>query len=462
MAAKPKVDVLIENGTVVTVDPERRVIRNGAVAIAKNRIMDVGKASALRRKYEAKRTYDATMKLVTPGLINAHIHFYHHMHRGLSPETLAGMSWSDFVHRRVATIVSAEDEIWGGLGILVETLKTGVTTFLEAGSYNPGPVIEGVSRIGMRGLMGRRSFDMVSQGHNMLVESTRKCLSENEKFMKDYRGGVGLVKPCVVLVGMGRCSDRLYLKSKEMAGRYRTILHMHQANMIENVQESLNLNGARPIEHLYNIGALGKNVALTHMIHVSSKEIGLLAETGTNVLHCPSTAMKISYGLSAFGKFPEMMEAGVNVAIGTDASDCSNFNDMVRLMYLAAATPKDYRYDPAAGSAEKAIEMATINGARAMNMEREIGSIEPGKKADISIFDMKRPDWVPLYNELQNFVYSAQGSSCESVMVDGKFVMENREVKSIDEMEIVERIGRRAKEVLKRSKVPLYSPWKFI
>ena len=139
MAAKPKVDVLIENGTVVTVDPQRRVIRKGAVAIAKNRIMDVGKASALRRKYEAKRTYDATMKLVTPGLINAHIHFYHHMHRGLSPETLAGMPWSDFVHRRVATIVSAEDEIWGGLGILVETLKTGVTTFLEAGLLQPRP-----------------------------------------------------------------------------------------------------------------------------------------------------------------------------------------------------------------------------------------------------------------------------------------------------------------------------------
>ena len=106
--------------------------------------------------------------------------------------------------------------------------------------------------------------------------------------------------------------------------------------------------------------------------------------------------------------------------------------------------------------------MATINGAKAMNMEREIGSLEPGKKADVAIFDMKRPDWVPLYNELQNFVYSAQGGSCESVMIDGKFVMENREVKTIDEMEIVEQVGRLAKGVIKRSKVPLYSPWKFI
>jgi 5-methylthioadenosine/S-adenosylhomocysteine deaminase len=128
-------------------------------------------------------------------------------------------------------------------------------------------------------------------------------------------------------------------------------------------------------------------------------------------------------------------------------------------MYLAAVTPKDYRYDTAAGSAEKAIEMATINGAIAMNMEDQIGSIEVGKKADLAIFDMGRPDWMPLYNELQNFVYSAQGDSCESVLIDGNFVMENRSVKTVDEMEIVDRIRFRAKEIVKKTKLPIFSPW---
>ena len=458
---KQHADILLRNGTVVTVDNERRVIRKGAVAIAGNRIVDVGKASTLSRKYRARRTYDATNKLITPGLINCHLHFYHHMHRGLSPEHLSGMAWSDFVHRRVATVVEPEDEIWGGLGILVETLKTGVTTFLEAGSYNIDETIEGVARIGMRGLMGRRSFDHVSQGHDMLVDSTKHCLEENERFMKKYRGGVGLVKPCIVVVGMGRCTDELYRKSKAMAEKYETILHMHQANMLENVSESYALYGERPIEHLYNIGSLGRNVVVVHMIHVNDREIRMLAETGTNVAHCPSTALKLAYGLSAFGKFPEMAEAGVNVAIGTDASDCSNFNDMVRLMYLAAVTPKDYRYDAAAGRAEKAIEMATINGAIAMNMEDEIGSIEVGKKADIAIFDMRRPDWAPVYNELQNFVYSAQGSSCESVLIDGKFVMEDRVVQTVDELEIVDRIRVRAGVIAKKTNLPIFSPWKW-
>jgi 5-methylthioadenosine/S-adenosylhomocysteine deaminase len=461
MTNKKPIDLLIFNGTVVTVDTQRRVIRNGAVAISKNKIRDVGKASTLKRKYQAKRIYDATDKLVMPGLINSHIHFYHHMHRGLSPENLNGIPWSDFVHRKVATIVEPEDEIMGGLGILIETLKTGVTTFLEAGSYNLDKTIEGVSKIGMRGKMGRRSFDMVSQGHDMLVDSTAKCLKENERFMKTYKGGVGLVEPCIVLVGMGRCSDELYLKSKKMADKHRTVLHMHQANMLENLHESYQLYGERPIEHLYRIGALGRNVVLVHMLHVNSREIEMLAKTNSNVVHCPNTAMKLAYGLSAFGNFPEMKEAGVNVSIGTDASDCSNFNDMIRLMYLSAVTPKDYRYDAAAGSAENAIEMATINGAKALNMEKEIGSLETGKKADVAIFDMHRPDWVPVHNEVQNLVYSAQGGSCESVIIDGKFVMENRKVLSIDEDEIIDRIQFRAKKIQSKLKLPIYSPWKW-
>ena len=167
MVDKQPVDLLISNGTVVTVDPERRVIRNGALAIDKDRIVDVGKAADLKRKYAASRSYDAADKLIMPGLINAHIHFYHHMHRGLSPEQLSGMRWSDFVHRRIATIVEPEDEIWGGLGILVETLKTGVTTFLEAGSYNVDETIEGIAGIGMRGLMG---LVLAHQGANQLAE----------------------------------------------------------------------------------------------------------------------------------------------------------------------------------------------------------------------------------------------------------------------------------------------------
>src|SRR6185369_11164042 len=176
---KQKVDVLLSGGTVITVDTQRRIYRDGAVALRGSEIVAVGKRADLAQRYTAKETRDCRNRLIMPGFVNSHLHFYHTMHRGLAPEDLGGMLWSDYVHRRIATVLTAEDEIYGGLTILLETLKSGTTTFLEAGSYNPRAVIEGLSHIGMRGLMGRRSFDQAILGHAMLMEDTDTCLSEN-------------------------------------------------------------------------------------------------------------------------------------------------------------------------------------------------------------------------------------------------------------------------------------------
>src|SRR5215213_4439467 len=292
-----KVDLLLSGGTVLTIDPERRIIRDGAVAISGTDIVAVGKREDLIKAYEAREVRECRHKLIMPGLINSHLHFYHTMHRGLAPEDLGGVLWSNFVHSKVATKLTAEDEIYGGLIILLETLKSGTTTYLEAGSYNPAAAIEGVSRIGMRGLMGRRSFDQAILGHSMLLEDTETCLRENEKFLKTFRDGYngGLLKACVDIVGQGRCTDRLYCESKRMADDYNTVLNLHLAAVQEEVTATRANTGYRPVEHLYRLGVLDKNVSLTHMIHVADREIEMLAETGANVVHCPTTALKLNY-----------------------------------------------------------------------------------------------------------------------------------------------------------------------
>ena len=454
-------DYLICGGTVITVDEERRIIRDGAVAIRGDRIAAVGKAEELNREFTAGRVIDAKGKLIMPGFVNSHMHFYHTMHRGLAPENLGGLPWSDYVHRYIATVLTPEDEIYGGLTILLETLKAGTTTFLEAGSYNPAAVIEGISRIGMRGLMGRRSFDQEFLGHGMLLEDTDTCLKENLAFLEKYKDGYngGLIKACVDVVGLGRCSDKLYIDSKKMADDYGTTLNLHLAAMFEEVTATRMRSGHRPVEHLYHLDVLGPNTVLVHMIHVNEREIDMLAEKEARVIHCPSTALKISYGNSAFGRFPEMVAKGVVVGIGSDASDCSNYADMIRVMYLAGVLPKDYRYDPDAGSAETAIEMATINGARAIGMDHEIGSLEIDKKADLIIITMKRPEWYPLYSEVQNLVYSASGDSVETVFIDGKIIMEDRQVKTVDEEEILEKCQECAVGILERSGVKVPGKW---
>jgi 5-methylthioadenosine/S-adenosylhomocysteine deaminase len=458
---KDTVDTLLAGGTVITVDPQRRIYRDGAVALRGTSIVAVGKRAELVERYDARQMRDCRHKLVMPGFVNSHLHFYHTMHRGLAPENLGGWLWSNFVHGKVATILTAEDEIYGGLTVLLETLRSGTTTFLEAGSYNPAAVIEGVSRIGMRGLMGRRSFDQAILGHSMLLEDTDTCLRENEKFLKTYRDGYngGLIKACVDVVGLGRCTDRLYRESKKMADEYGTTLNLHLAGMTEEVTDTRMKTGYRPVENMYHIGALGSNVCLVHMVHVADREIRMLKETSTNVIHCPSTALKLNYELSCKGRFPEMLEHGVNVAIGSDASDCSNYADMIRTMYLAAVLPKDYRNDAGISCAEDAIEMATINGAKAIGMDSEIGSLEPGKKADVIVIDMRRPEWYPNFSEVQNLVYSASGDAVETVYIDGRVIMENRKVLTVDEDEILDRCAVLGEQVLRRSGVEVPSRW---
>jgi cytosine/adenosine deaminase-related metal-dependent hydrolase len=458
---KEKVDILLSGGTVLTVDDKRRIIRDGAVALRGSDIIAVGKRVDLERQYDAKEVRDCQHKLIMPGLINSHLHFYHTMHRGLAPEDLGGVLWSNYVHGNVATHLTAEDEIYGGLIILLETLKSGTTTYLEAGSYNPAAALEGVSRIGMRGLMGRRSFDQAILGHGMLMEDTDTCLRENEKFLKAYRDGYngGLLKACVDIVGQGRCSDRLYTESKKMADDYGTVFNFHLAAVAEEVTATRTKTGFRPVEHLYHLGVLDRNVTMVHMVHVTDREIRMLAEKQANVIHCPSTALKLNYELSSKGRFPEMVQHGVNVGLGADASDCSNFADMVRTMYLAAVLPKDYRNDPGVFYAEQAIEMVTINGAKALGMEKEIGSLEPGKRADVIILDMWRPEWVPNYSEVQNLVYSADGRSVETVFINGRLVMDDHKVLTVDENEIIGKCLELSEKLLKKTGVTPPGTW---
>lgn len=462
---EPKaVDLLIEGGSIITMDPSRRIIRDGAIAVNGDRIVAVDKRETLRGQYRGRRVLDAHRHVITPGLVNSHIHFYHQMHRGMAPDTFDGNQWSNFVHARVAPILTVEDEIWAAYIVLLEILKTGSTTYLAAGSYNPGPVLEAIPKVGLRGFESRRTFDHVHLGHTAMAEPTDTCIRENAAVMERYAAGFanGRVRPCVNIVGLGRCTDTLIVKSKELADKYGAILNMHQCAFPEEVESIKQRTGRTPIKHLEHLGVLGPNVVLVHMLHVTDEEIEILARTRTNVVHNPGTALKIVYGLTKAGKFPEMLKAGVNVALGTDAGDCANFMDIVRVMYLAALLFKDIRFDPSLMGAEVALEMATLNGARALGMEKEIGSLEPGKKADIVLFDADTPQWQPLYCEPYNLVYSASGDSVDTVVVDGKIVMEGRQVKTIDEHEVVARVKELARGVEARSGVRPPTRWPIV
>jgi len=212
--------------------------------------------------------------------------------------------------------------------------------------------------------------------------------------------------------------------------------------------------GQRPMVHLAEIGVLDSNVAITHAVRIDDTELELLAQSETSVAHCPTTALKVSYGITQFGKFPEMVQRGINVSIGTDGNNASNYSDLMRATYLVAGLFKDARVDPQMFPAEKAYEMATLGGARTMLLQDEIGALVPGFKADIVLHDTDRPEWRPLLNVINQLVWSADGRGVHTVLVDGKVVVEDGHCTTIDEAKLWADAQQMGESITSRSGLP--------
>jgi cytosine/adenosine deaminase-related metal-dependent hydrolase len=212
--------------------------------------------------------------------------------------------------------------------------------------------------------------------------------------------------------------------------------------------------GQRPMVHLDEIGVLDANVAMTHAVRIDDAELHAIAESGASVVHCPTTALKVAYGVTQVGKFPEMVQRGVNVSIGTDGNNASNYSDLMRATYLVAGLFKDAREDAQMFPAEKAFEMATLGGARTMQMEEEIGALVPGMKADIVLHDIDRPEWRPLLNVMNQLVWSADGRGVHTVIIDGTVVVEHGHCTTIDEAKLWADSQRMGEAITARSGLP--------
>jgi 5-methylthioadenosine/S-adenosylhomocysteine deaminase len=214
-----------------------------------------------------------------------------------------------------------------------------------------------------------------------------------------------------------------------------------------------------PLAVLEAWGVLGPRCKLAHMVHVNEDDIALLARRDVKIAHCPSAALKHVKGLHSHGRFPEMLDAGVTVSLGGDSANGSNHFDMLRLMSLAALAAKDARLDPGVLPPERVLEMATLHGARALGLEAEIGSLEAGKRADLVLFDVDRPEWRPLLDPVANLVHSASSASVHTVMIDGRVVLDAGQVTTVDEAEVLERAERLARPYLDRAGVAARPRW---
>lgn len=452
------VDLLITGATIVTMDAERRVITDGALAVTGDRIAAIGKRVDLEPQLRASEVIDGRRFVITPGFINGHVHTTETLIKGFIPENPGFEEgvwrWSVPLYEGQS---AAEQRLAAQLSA-ASMLRSGTTCFLEAGTIIAlESVFEGLEETGIRGRVGQWVLDRAFSPEQNQTALTDRALGVLESELTRYPGRDGQrLAAWPLLIGHNTNTDALWRGAKQLADAHGAGISAHMSPVEADSDWYLAHTGKRPVEHLAGLGVLGPNVCLTHMVHVDASELGLLSQTGTNVIHCPGAALKGSYGLARHGRFPEMAAAGVTVMLGTDGADHA---DLMRSITLVAGVFKDARRDGSLFPAHQALALATVNGAKGLGLADQIGSLEAGKKADLVLHDIDRPEWRPLLNCVRQLVWSADGRGVHSVWVDGRRVVDNYRCTFIDEDRLYAQAQQAAEAIIARSGLPAVNAW---
>ncbi|MDA1218316.1 MAG: amidohydrolase family protein [Chloroflexi bacterium] len=446
---------------VVTVDPERRIIQDGTIIVAGQRITQVGKAADLA-EVAADRVIDAREMVVTPGFINGHMHIsYAHAVRGIFPDDL-GPAYLPNVFK-LQEAMSEYDEYYTSLLAITELLKYGTTTFLDPGSTKHlERCTQAYEESGCRIITGTHVADRPNP-LNLPVSSTADAISTMEQTIKAHHNTQeGRVQAWAMPFAPAYCSQELLVTAKGLADQYDTGMTTHHTYSPQALEQWMQEYRRRPAQYLSDIGVLGPNLLLAHALGVDETEVECIARTGTKIVVCPTAAIKGAAGMTRTGLLPEMLAKGIPVGLGTDAGNNSNLLETMRSMYLIAVLYKDGRQDWRMIPAETALELATIGGAAALGLAQDVGSIEVGKKADLVLFDTKRPEWRALFNPVNSLVYNADGRSVHTVIVDGKVVVSDHQPLFVDEWELSQRVQSLGEDLLTRTGVSYPSRWPVI
>lgn len=470
-----RADLLLRHGRIITMDGARRILVDGAVSIRDGRIVAVGPDREVARASEATTTRDVGGALVHPGLIDAHVHAgSSELSRGIAPKDHADY---EAIDNWLFTNRSAEADHLGALLSCMEMVTNGTTAYSDTGgSFFLEETVRAIEKVGMRGVPGHRMLDfnprvpgrdtsagaMSDEEAETLRTPTRECVERLEEQMTSYpfRNG-GRVRSAATMYGCMRCSDELLVQAQALARRHGAPMIMHQSWDPEEVTISEALYGCRPIEHLADIGVLDENLTLVHMNHLSAREVDLVADSGARVVHCPAASLRRGMGAIRVGSFPEMLAKGVPVALGSDGY--SGRRDVLRQAYLAAVGFREFRGELPVLTGETVLEMATLHGARALGLEDEIGSIEVGKRADLVVHRLDRPEAYPRFRDpVDNLVYFRASSTVETVFVDGEAILDEGVFTRFDSREAYRRIDAAAAEFEAGVGASTYAVWPIV
>src|SRR5579862_9626228 len=437
--AKQSVDLMVTHGTVVTMDGLRAIYPDGSVAVRGDSIVGVGPRAEIESRYQATQTIDAQGGLVLPGFINGHTHVPMTLFRGLHDDVTLNDWLYKYIFPAEAQNVNEEFVRWGTRLAAAEQIRAGVTTFADM-YYFEDAIAEETKAAGMRGVLGETFIDFPAPDN----KSETEMLAYTEKFLKRWQGDT-LIHAAPAPHSIYTCSKKTIQDAAELAKKYHAPLLMHVAEMKKEWEDSEKANGMSPVQYLDKIGVLGPNLVAAHCIFVDETDRKLLAERNVGCVHNPSSNMMIASGVSPV---PEMRAAGIAVGLGTDGPAGSiNDLDLMEEIDLAAKLAKISKMNPLALNAKSVVEMATIDGARAIHMEKEIGSLEAGKKADLILIGLDEPNAVPMYDVYAQIAYSLKGSDVETVVIGGRVVMRERKLLTVDEPAVLEKAREYGKSV---------------
>jgi 5-methylthioadenosine/S-adenosylhomocysteine deaminase len=445
--SKTHVDLIVTGGTVLTMDAARHIYNDGAVAVRGDSIVAVGSRNDIASRYDAARTIDAHDEIVMPGLINGHQHAAMSLFRGLADD-LALNDWlQKYIFPAEARNVTPDFVTWGTrLGVL-EMLRGGTTTYADM-YYFEDEVARATKAAGMRGVLGETVIDFPAPDN----KSVPQALAYTEKYIQHWQDDP-LITPAIAPHSIYTCSTKTLQQAAALARKYHAPILIHLSEAPFEGEQSRAKYGLSPAAYLENIGVLGPDITAAHCVWVDAGDMKLLASRDVGCVHNPSSNMKLASGTSPV---VDLISAGVPVGLGTDGAASNNDLDMFEEMDLAAKLQKLARMDPRVLPAEQVVAMATINGARALHMERQIGSLEAGKKADVILIRTDAPHATPMYNIYSQLVYALKASDVDTVIVGGKIVMEHRHMLTLDEPQIL----AKAREYAKKIQASLAAPAK--
>ena len=443
--AKEHVDLVVTNGTVVTMDAQRHVIENGAVAVRGDSIVAVGPSADIAAQYDAAKIVDARGAIVMPGLINGHAHAAMSLFRGMADD-LALDDWlKKYIFPAEARNVTEDFVVWGTRLGMLEMLRGGITTYADM-YYFEDAVARVTKEAGMRGVLGETILDFPAPDNKTVAQA----LEYTQKFIEHWKGDP-LIVAAAAPHSMYTCSAKTLQEAAALARRNHAPILIHLAEAPFELQLSREKYGITPVGYLAREGILGPDVTGAHCVWVDQADIATLVQYGVGCTNNPSSNMKTAAGVSPV---VDMLAAGAAVGLATDGAASNNNQDMFEEMDLAAKLQKITRMDSRALQAEQVVEMATIGGARAVHLEKLIGSLEAGKKADLIVVDTTAPHATPMYNVYSQLVYALKATDVRSVVIGGKMVMEDRKMLTLDETAILVKANKYKKQIEKSLEAP--------